>query len=42
MGLAFYLRKPIYILHNIPEIGYKEEILGMKPRVIDGDFGKII
>ncbi|MDD2891955.1 MAG: hypothetical protein PHQ95_03240 [Candidatus Gracilibacteria bacterium] len=42
MGLAFYLRKPIYILNEIPEISYKEEILGMKPRVINGDFGKII
>ena len=42
MGVAFYLGKPIYLLNNIPELGYKEEILGMKPVVIGGDFGKIV
>ncbi|MFA6160706.1 MAG: hypothetical protein WCT54_02340 [Patescibacteria group bacterium] len=34
MGLAFHLKKPIYLLHQIPTISYKEEILGMKPEVI--------
>lgn len=33
-GLALYLDKPIYLLNDIPEISYKEEILGMKPIVI--------
>ncbi len=42
MGLAFYLKKPIYLLNPIPEISYKEEILGMWPIVIDGDLKKII
>lgn len=42
MGLALHLRKPIYLLNEIPELSYKEEILAMKPRVINGDFGKII
>jgi hypothetical protein len=37
MGLALYLNKPIYLLNKIPEIAYKEEILGMKPVVIDGN-----
>ncbi|MFZ1720763.1 MAG: hypothetical protein WAU28_05495 [Candidatus Moraniibacteriota bacterium] len=42
MGLAFYLKKPIYLLNPIPEISYKEEILGMWPIVIDGDLNKIV
>lgn len=37
MGLAFHLNKPIYLLHPIPEVSYKEEILGMQPIVINGD-----
>lgn len=41
MGLAFYLKKPIYLYYPIPEMAYKEEILGMKPVVIDGDLSKI-
>lgn len=42
MGLAFHLEKPIYLLNPIPEISYKEEILGMWPVVIDGDLKKIV
>lgn len=34
MGLAFYLSKKIFLFNPIPEISYKEEILGMKPHVI--------
>jgi uncharacterized protein YccT (UPF0319 family) len=41
MGLAFHLKQPIYLLNSIPEISYKEEILGMWPIVIDGDLKKI-
>ena len=41
MGLAFYLKKPIYLLNSIPEISYKEEILGVKPTIINGDISKI-
>jgi hypothetical protein len=37
MGLALYLNKPIYLMFPIPEISYKEEILGMNPIVISGD-----
>lgn len=36
-GLAFHLRKKTFLLNQVPELGYKEEILGMKPFVIDGD-----
>ncbi len=41
MGLAFHLKQPIYLLGPIPEISYKEEILGMWPIVINGDLKKI-
>lgn len=41
MGLALHLDKPIYLLNPIPEISYKEEILGMQPIVIEGDLSKI-
>lgn len=41
MGLAMYLRKPIFLLNPIPEIDYKEEILGMRPVVINQDLGLI-
>ena len=41
MGLALYLNKPIYLLNSIPDISYKEEILGIKPIVINGDLSKI-
>lgn len=41
MGLAFYLNKKIFLLNNIPEINYKEEILGMKVIVINQDLAKI-
>jgi len=42
MGLAFYLKKKIYLLNEIPELSYKEEILGVKPIIINGDLSKII
>ncbi len=42
MGLAFHLKKPIYLLNPIPEVSYKEEILGMWPIVISGDLKKIV
>ncbi|MDD5527744.1 MAG: hypothetical protein PHO56_02085 [Patescibacteria group bacterium] len=41
MGVAFYLNKPIYLLQPLPEISYKEEILGMFPIIISGDLSKI-
>ncbi len=36
MGLAMYLDKPIYLLHPIPEMDSKEELLGMKPIILNG------
>jgi len=41
MGLAFYLRKKIYLLNNIPKISYEEEIRGMEPVVIGGKLEQI-
>jgi len=37
MGLALWLKKPIYLLNEIPEISAKEEILGMQPVILNGD-----
>ncbi len=41
IGLAFHLNKQIYLLNDIPEISYREEILGMKPVIINQDLLKI-
>ena len=41
MGLAFFLKKKIYLLNQIPELSYKEEVLGMRPIILGGDFSKI-
>lgn len=41
MGFAFVLDKPIYLLHSIPELGYKDELEAMSPIVLDGNFSKI-
>ena len=41
LGLAFHLNKKLFLLNNIPDIGCKEEILGMKPSVINNDLTKI-
>ncbi len=41
MGLAFFLKKKIYLLNEIPEVSYKEEILGVKPILLEGDLTKI-
>lgn len=41
IGLAFFLKKKIYLLNEIPELPYKEEILGVKPILLGGDLTKI-
>lgn len=42
MGIAFYLKKPIYVLNPIDDSSkYKEELYGMLPKIINGDFSKI-
>lgn len=42
MGFAYYLKKPIYILNDIPKnMIYTEEIQGMRPIILRGDLRKI-
>ena len=41
IGLAFFLKKKIYFLNEIPELSYKEELLGMQPIIISGDLNRI-
>lgn len=43
IGIAFYSGKNIYILNDVSaELSYKQEILGMKPVMLKGDFGLIV
>ncbi len=43
IGVAFYQKKPIYIMNDISsELSYKQEILGMKPVFIEGSFECIL
>jgi hypothetical protein len=41
IGIAFYLKKKIYLLNEVPELPYKEEILGVKPIILNNDLSKI-
>lgn len=41
MGVAFHLNKKIYLFNPIPVITYKEEIIGMKPIIINQDLNLI-
>ena len=42
MGFAYYLKKPIYILNDIPKnMIYTEEIQGVRPIILRGDLRKI-
>ncbi len=42
IGVAFYLNKKIYILNQVsPELSYKQEIMGTKPMVINGNFSLV-
>lgn len=41
MGLAFHFGKKIYLLNPIPEISCKEEVLGMRPIVCNGNLSLI-
>ena len=42
MGFAHILDKPIYLLHEIPDVGYRDEIEAMSPVILDGDLSKIV
>lgn len=41
MWFAHVLHKPIFLLNDIPEIMYKDEILAMQPTIIYGDLNRI-
>ncbi len=41
MGFAFVLDKPIYLLYDVPEMGYRDEIEAMRPVILNNDFSKI-
>lgn len=41
MGFAHILNKPIYLLHEIPDIGYRDELEAMSPVILKGDLAKI-
>ena len=42
IGLAFYLKKKIFILHTVSsELSYKQEIMGMKPTFLKGELSRI-
>ena len=38
IGLAFHLKKKIFLLHPTPKMQYSEEIFAMKPVVIEENF----
>ncbi len=41
IGLAFFLKKKIYLLNDVPDLSYKEEVLGVMPIIINGNLAKI-
>ena len=41
IGFAFVLNKPIYLLNQLPECSYRDELEAMRPIVLAGDIGKI-
>lgn len=43
MALAFYLKKPIYLLNNLPEqSSFLEEIIAMQPVVLKGSTNELL
>jgi len=42
IAFAYVLDKRIYLLNEIPDISYKDEIIAMNPEVIHGDLSCIV
>ena len=42
MGFAHILNKPIFILNDIPEMIFTDEIKAMQPVVLKGDLAKVV
>lgn len=41
MGFAHIINKKIFLLNDVPDIFYKDEIKAMQPIILNGDFNKI-
>jgi hypothetical protein len=41
IGFGYILNKPIYLLNEIPEVSYRDEIEAMNPVILNGDYSKI-
>jgi predicted RNA-binding protein with PUA domain len=41
LGFAHVLDKEIYLLNEVPDVSYQDEIIAMKPVVLNGDLKKI-
>ena len=41
MGFANVLGKKIYLLNDVPDMIYTDEILAMQPKIINNDLTKI-
>ena len=41
MGFAHVLNKKVFLLNEIPNISYTDEIVALQPTILDGDLNKI-
>lgn len=41
IGYAYVLDKKIYFLNQIPEVGYKDELIAVEPIIINNDLSQI-
>jgi len=41
IGFAYILDKKIFLLNEIPDISYKDEIKAMQPVILNGDLSKV-
>jgi predicted RNA-binding protein with PUA domain len=41
MGFAHALGKKIFLLQGIPDLSYRDEIMAMKPIILNGNLNKI-
>ena len=42
MAFAHILNKPIYLMNEVPKMTYSDEIIAMKPVVLNGNLGLIV
>jgi hypothetical protein len=42
MGIAYFLKKKIYLLHPIPHMEYELELASMYPIVLNGDLSSLV